>query len=224
MLNYILLWLKTLFLVIIGREPLFYQIMRGRICFIGAAIGAIGSIVGSKIAGKDARKNAQQSQQHSDYQLQNKHQWEVADLRKAGLNPVLSAHGSGAVGSSAMAQTYNPADNVANMVSSALSAKKLKEEINLLKSQSKAAKGQAAKSYADAENIHNISDVTKNFANLNQGMHEVTSDIANSAKDVYRKKDEIVNKLKKAPADYSWYAKHKLKGAKKWLKNKFKRK
>ena len=61
-------------------DPLYYIEGRNEKHFIGAALGAVGSIVGgiasSKIAGKESRKNAQQAQQHSDYQLQNKHQWD----------------------------------------------------------------------------------------------------------------------------------------------------
>ena len=36
--------------------------------------------------------------------MKNRHQWEVSDLRKAGLNPILSAGAAPSMGASAMAQ------------------------------------------------------------------------------------------------------------------------
>lgn len=46
------------------------------------------------------RKAFGRSAAFSREQMQNAHQWEVADLRAAGLNPILSAGGSGAKGGS----------------------------------------------------------------------------------------------------------------------------
>ena len=58
---------------------------------LGSVISAGAGLPVAASSDKASAKAAQQAQQHSDKQLKNRHQWEVADLRKAGLNPILSA-------------------------------------------------------------------------------------------------------------------------------------
>ena len=61
--------------------------------------GFLNDITGATSAGAQSQKYALQSAQiNNTYQnefAQNAHQWEVEDLKKAGLNPILSAGGSG---------------------------------------------------------------------------------------------------------------------------------
>lgn len=61
----------------------------------GALLGGALDIAGGIFAA-DMQNSATEGFQQANIawqrdQLQNKHQWEVADLRKAGLNPILSA-------------------------------------------------------------------------------------------------------------------------------------
>lgn len=68
-------------------------------------VSAVGSLFSS--AGNYA--SAERSWKHQKEYAQNAHQWEVEDLKKAGLNPILSAGGSGAPMTSApMAHYENP--------------------------------------------------------------------------------------------------------------------
>lgn len=53
---------------------------------------------------------------HQKEVMKNRHQWEVEDMRKAGLNPILSAGGSGAVGN---APVISPPDLAGAMKSGA---------------------------------------------------------------------------------------------------------
>ena len=99
-----------------------------------ALIGGAASLLGGSSQNKASAKEAGASRLFTKEQMQNKHQWEVEDLKKAGLNPVLSAHSAGAIGPSAMAsQPFNPGE----AVSSAMMVKKFNAEIDNIKEDTK---------------------------------------------------------------------------------------
>lgn len=66
--------------------------------WISAAIGGAAGILGGGLSSSSARGIQQRQERYTERQMQNAHQWEVEDLQKAGLNPVLSANGAHAVG------------------------------------------------------------------------------------------------------------------------------
>ena len=74
-----------------------------------AAIGAVSSIYGSNQANSAAFQMQANSLAAQKESMQNRHQWEVEDLRKAGLNPILSAiNSAGGVVSGATGNTTGP--------------------------------------------------------------------------------------------------------------------
>ena len=67
-------------------------------------LDGITSIFGGSKANKAAKQSAEAQMAFQKESLQNRHTWEVADLRRAGLNPILSAN-SGAPGASGASYT-----------------------------------------------------------------------------------------------------------------------
>ncbi|AXH77819.1 MAG: DNA pilot protein [Microviridae sp.] len=76
-----------------------------------AAIGGLGSLLGGSSSNKAAAKAAQAQMDFQERMAKNAHQYEVADLRAAGLNPILS--GTGGMGAATPSgASYSPSDVV----------------------------------------------------------------------------------------------------------------
>lgn len=102
----------------------------------GAVLGAVSGLIGSKMK-NDATKSANQASIAFEREkAQNAHQWEVEDLRKAGLNPILSAGGSGAsIGS----PTIIPAGEspLSGAINGAMSSQVVQEQLKQAKEKTK---------------------------------------------------------------------------------------
>lgn len=114
----------------------------------GDVFGSIaGGLIGSAFGGNSAKKQAALQRQNWAYQQQNAHQFEVGDLKAAGLNPILSATNSQIAGmGSAPSMSDNGAGaGVTNSITAALTRQanveieKTKADIALKEAQTNAA-------------------------------------------------------------------------------------
>lgn len=193
-----------------SKAPRFLKKLVGAIApAIGAAtgnpvLGAIGTAVGGALSTQDAQDFAENSAATANAftkeQLQNRHQWEVADLRAAGLNPILSAlKGAPSIGGSAQAVSgANMAQDGAALTNSAaaanqqkLNTQKLEAEIDQIKATAQAQKAQAVAS--NTQGVKNIADSNLSKADLQKLMSQMPA-IASSARNERTRQDTFIEK------------------------------
>ena len=114
---------------------------------VSPIIGSAADLWGGMQSNKLAASNAQANRDFQEYMASNAHQLEVEDLKKAGLNPILSANAGATASGGANAAFVNPAQGVSSGLNSAA---QLLQQQNLVKAQTDQMRSLADKNASDA--------------------------------------------------------------------------
>ena len=151
--------------------------------FVGSALGVVGGLFGNSSSAKEAEK----SRNASAYAAQHSHQWEVADLKAAGLNPILSANSGASFSSLPTAQQINPAAGIGDTLNSADKIKNVDKKIadSTIDLQTQSAlnqEKQAGKAIAD-----------QHLAETNERLSAENAENAIAQRDVIRRNADLVD-------------------------------
>lgn len=112
-------------------------------------LGTVGSLFGQSRS-IDAASSQQSTAIEANREfMQNRHQWEVADLRKAGLNPILSANSAGGSGIGATASAGASAD-IGSAINAVTNSASRRRELDIADKNAEAALKQAEASQMNA--------------------------------------------------------------------------
>lgn len=142
--------------------------------FLGSAAGAVGgALVGGLVGSWSARQNAALSLSNWKYQQSHAHQLEVDDLKKAGLNPILSATNSQMAGmSSVSGSDYGAGQAFSSAIQAEQQRQLIKEnkllDVNIEKTklENDAKRIEIEKSIADNQALLWDSQINANNANI----------------------------------------------------------
>ena len=134
--------------------------------FGGAILGAGSGLLGGILANKQQQKQFDANYELAHDQLYNQHQIEVADLRAAGLNPILSANAGNSTFGASAGGVYENLGSAAN--SGFMAAQQAKN----LEMQNEAIKATVEKTRAEASNV--LQDTKLKSAQTSQVQGETT--------------------------------------------------
>lgn len=125
---------------------------------IGAA--AISGL-GSYFSAKQSQANAREQMAFQKEMYQNRHQYEVDDLRKAGLNPILSAGGQPPTVSGAQGSVPDYGNAVAQGINAYSAKAQARKAVENLEKEGEVLDSQAEKNRADASAANATADATR---------------------------------------------------------------
>lgn len=134
---------------------------------LGGILGAVGGLLSSAGSAYAADKAQKKQIEWERERAKNAHQWEVADLKAAGLNPILSAGGQGAATGSISA-VMPDLSGIGQIGSELTAAKKAETERKAQKSQEKLNDANVLKTQADANSAVKTTELLEEQKKLAQ--------------------------------------------------------